>query len=88
MPKVKSSASHGASKMENQHKHITGYRDLSPEEIALMNEVKAKAQEVGALVAKLKESPSIDQRWVNIGNTELQQGFMALTRSVAQPTTF
>ncbi len=74
--------------MENQHKHITGYRDLSPEEIALMNEVKAKAQEVGALVAKLKESPSIDQRWVNIGNTELQQGFMALTRSVAQPTTF
>lgn len=74
--------------MENQHKHITGYRDLSPEEIALMNEVKAKASEVGALVAKLKESPSIDQRWVNIGNTELQQGFMALTRSVAQPTTF
>lgn len=74
--------------MENQHKHITGYRDLSPEEIALMNEVKAKAQEVGALVAKLKESPSIDQSWVNIGNTELQQGFMALTRSVAQPTTF
>ena len=67
---------------------ITGYRDLSPEEIALMNEVKAKAQEVGALVEKLKASPGLDQRWVSIGCTELQQGFMALTRAVAQPTTF
>lgn len=74
--------------MDNQHKHITGYRDLSAEEIALMNEVKAKAQEVGALVEKLKASPGLDQRWVSIGCTELQQGFMALTRAVAQPTTF
>ncbi len=73
--------------MDNQHKHITGYRDLSAEEIALMNEVKAKAQEVGALVEKLKASPGLDQRWVSIGCTELQQGFMALTRAV-QPTTF
>ena len=74
--------------MENQHKHITGYRDLSPEEIALMNEVKAKAQEVGALVDKLKAAPGIDPRWASIGCTDLQQGFMALTRAIAQPTTF
>lgn len=74
--------------MDNQHKYIKGYRDLSEEEVALMNEVKTKAQEVGDLVAKLKAMPSIDQRWANIGCTDLQTGFMALTRSIAQPTTF
>ena len=99
--------------MDNQHKHITGYRDLSPEEIALMNEVKAKAEEVGQLVEKLREKlapveadmapvqvggetvmavvgfESFEaQRWLTIGQDHLQQGFMALTRAVARPTTF
>ncbi len=32
--------------------------------------------------------PNIDKRWVAIGVTNLQQGFMALTRSIAKPTTF
>lgn len=31
---------------------------------------------------------TIDQRWVSIGATDLQTGLMALTRGVAQPTTF
>ena len=33
-------------------------------------------------------APSLDQRWVSIGATDLQTGLMALTRGVAQPTTF
>lgn len=41
--------------MDNQHKLIAGYRDLTEDEIALMNEVKAKAAEVGTLVEKLRE---------------------------------
>jgi hypothetical protein len=32
--------------------------------------------------------PSIDQRWVSIGATQLQQGWMAVIRSIAQPSTF
>jgi len=32
--------------------------------------------------------PSIDQRWVPIGATDLQRGFMAVIRGIAQPTTF
>jgi len=74
--------------MENQHRHITGYRELSPTEIALVNEIKAKSAEIEALVEKLRADFGIDQRWVSIGATTLQQGFMALTRAVAQPTTF
>ena len=32
--------------------------------------------------------PSIDQRWVSIGATDLQRGFMAVIRGIAQPSTF
>jgi hypothetical protein len=39
--------------MENQHKQITGYRDLSQQEIDLMNEIKAKGEELRQLVAKI-----------------------------------
>ena len=90
--------------MENQHQHIKGYRDLSPEEIALMNEGKALAEQCGAYIAKLRTHPDtsrtqpapapgaptqpLDQRWISIGATDLQRGFMAVIRGIAQPTTF
>jgi hypothetical protein len=74
--------------MENQHRHIKGYRELTPDEIALMNEIKAKGAELGLLVERLKTTPGLDQRWISIGATDLQTGLMALTRGVAQPTSF
>lgn len=74
--------------MENQHQKITGYRELNQEEIDLMNEVKAKGVELGQLVDKLMQTDSLDKRWVSIGKTDLQQGLMALVRSIAQPETF
>lgn len=74
--------------VDNQHKKITGYRDLSEEEIALMNEVKEISADVGALVEKLEDNPTLDARWVAIAKTDLQKGFMAAVRAIAQPTTF
>lgn len=74
--------------MENQHKHIKGYRDLSVEEIGLMNEAKNLSEQVGSLVEKIAATPGIDGRWVSIGRTDLQKGFMSLIRGIAQPTTF
>ncbi|MBH1637535.1 hypothetical protein I5U65_20855 [Stenotrophomonas maltophilia] len=74
--------------MENQHRKITGYRELTQAEIDLMNEIKAKGAEVGALVDKLKAADSTDKRWVSIGATDLQTGLMALTRAVAKPESF
>lgn len=68
---------------------ITGYRNLSDEEIALMNAIKEHGNRVGELVEALaKNKTGYDQRWVNIGKTHLQQGFMALSRAVAKPTSF
>lgn len=74
--------------MDNQHRAIKGYRELSQDEIDLMNEIKAKGAELGDMVAKLRGNAGLDQRWVSIGATHMQEGLMALTRSVAQPTFF
>lgn len=98
--------------MENQHRQIKGYRDLSQEEIDLMNEIKAKGAELGELLGKAQshlsrqsvaainsehagdntEVARLDQaqpqRWVSISRTHFQEGLMALTRSIAQPTFF
>ena len=74
--------------MENQHRKIKGYRELSQSEIDAMNEIKSKGAELGELVTKLRGMDGLDQRWLSIGATDLQTGLMALTRAVAQPTSF
>lgn len=76
--------------MDNQHKKIKGYRDLSQEEIDLMNESKELAEQCRQYISKLDSTSSfdIDKRWLNIGKTDLQKGFMALTRSIAKPDGF
>lgn len=74
--------------MENQHRKISGYRELSQTEIDLMNKIKAKGAELGELVSEMQSNPDLLQRWISIGATDLQTGLMALTRAVAQPTTF
>lgn len=74
--------------MQDQHKHIKGYRDLSQAEIDLMNEGKALAEQCGAFIAKLEAMAGNDQRCVALGKTNLQQGFMWSIRAIAQPTTF
>ena len=74
--------------MDNQHKKITGYRDLSQAEIDAMNEGKALAAQVGEWIAKCQSNPDFDQRAVALGKTNLQQGFMWAIRGIAQPTTF
>ena len=104
--------------MENQHRKITGYRELSQEEIDLMNEIKATGEQLEKLIEKVSghienqvmqafvidadSSMTIDcdnaevvritkadpRKWVRIAEDHLQQGLMALTRAVEQPTSF
>lgn len=74
--------------MDNQHREIKGYRELSEHEIAVMNLVKGHGEALGELVEKLRAMPETDKRWVSIGATDLQTGLMALTRSIAKPTFF
>ncbi len=83
--------------MENQHRQIKGYRELDQAEIDLMNEIKQQGVALNDLVQKLRNygvgqpftpEQHLDQRWISIGATHLQEGLMALTRGVARPTFF
>jgi hypothetical protein len=74
--------------MENQHRQIKGYRDLSQNEVDQMNAVKQIGETLGGVIASMRATPSLDQRWVSIAETHLQQGIMAAVRAIAQPTTF
>lgn len=93
--------------MENQHKLIVGYRDLTQPEIDLLNKVKSYAVGTGELceavsvhlavqkreaagkpdeLARLRKAEA--ERWLSIARTDFQRAYMALSRAVAQPTTF
>lgn len=74
--------------MKDQHTKITGYRDLTQAEIDAMNAVKAEGSRLELLIEELRENTDIDQRWVSIAETQLQQGIMAAVRSVARPNSF
>jgi hypothetical protein len=74
--------------MDNQHRKISGYRELSEIEILKINEVKDTGAKIGLVLESFENDKEVDQRWVAIAKTHLQQGLMALTRSIAQPTFF
>lgn len=74
--------------MENQHKKITGYRDLSQDEIDMMNEIKARGEELASMIGALQAMLDTDKRSVSIAKTKLQDGLMWAVRSVARPDSF
>ena len=40
---------------------ITGYRDLSQDEVYMINVIKAKSEELGNLITGLRVAPNLDQ---------------------------
>lgn len=108
--------------MDNQHRKIAGYRELSQADIDMMNTIKAMGPQMEMLLASVGEHiaqcrhPALTEadaladlegrprpdfnatreridraqpeRWAAIARTHFQEGLMALTRAVAQPTFF
>lgn len=71
--------------MDNQHKKITGYRDLTQSEIDGMNSIKALEADAGQLFNQIGQIEGVDQRTLALAKTNLQQGFMWFVRSIAKP---
>jgi len=74
--------------MENQHRKISGYRELTEHEIQLINAVKHEGIDIQGLIADIEDAGNPDPRWIAIAKTDLQQGLMALTRAIAKPDFF
>jgi hypothetical protein len=71
--------------MDNQHKKITGYRDLTQSEIDGMNSIKSLEADAGNLFKQISEIEGADPRLLSLAKTNLQQGFMWFVRSIAKP---
>ena len=79
--------------MENQHRKISGYRELNQEEIDLMNEIKEKGRELNQLVGRVmlmqvhEASAGMErERWAEYAGMNIETGVMQLVRAVALPT--
>lgn len=71
--------------VDNQHKKISGYRDLTEEEIHAINSVKEAETSLGQLWRQITAMEGVDKRWTAIARTHFEEGCSALVRSIAQP---
>lgn len=64
---------------------VTGYLPQPREHVELVNQIKELENALGRKVALLAQRRDVDQRMLEIGRTNLQQGFMWTVRSLFQP---
>lgn len=64
---------------------IPGYRSLDETAQVRMAVNKRLEEQVLRELDALAQSGVIDQRWLAIGRTQIEQGFMAVNRAVAKP---
>lgn len=65
-----------------------GHKNLSDEQIELIQEIRKIGVSFELLNEKLKNRDDIDKRWLSIGLTDAQKSLMSLVRSIAKPDFF
>ena len=68
--------------MENQHRKIKGYRELSQDEIDIMNSIKTKAEEVGELIQELKSVRAHDEMYIGIDDALTKEQLAESQRAI------
>lgn len=70
--------------MENQHRHIKGYRDLSQFEIDLMNKIKAHGEATERLINEVRQH--LSDQVINAENARNEEKSLEIDRlDAAQP---
>jgi hypothetical protein len=64
---------------------VAGYRPQSEEAVARVNACKLVEESVLRILDELAERDDVDKRWLSVGRTHLEQGFMAINRSIFRP---
>jgi len=65
---------------------IGGYRDQNSSAIELVNHNKHAEERILRTIDHLMTLDGVDKRWLAIGRTAIEQGFMALNRGVFVPS--
>lgn len=73
---------------EQQHAGlpVAGYQPQSDDKIATVNQNKTLEEMVLRQIDGLQAANSFDPRWLAIGRSAIEEGFMAINRAVFQPT--
>lgn len=64
---------------------VAGYQPQTTEAVAIVNGNKHVEELILQHLDEMKLRPEIDQRWLAIGRTSIEQAFMAINRAVFQP---
>jgi hypothetical protein len=65
---------------------VSGYRPQTSGNVHLVNRNKEVEERTLRLLDELRDcGGEVDQRWLAIGRTHIEQGFMAINRAIFQP---
>lgn len=64
---------------------VAGYKPQSDRNVELVNGMKVTEEIVLRCLDDLAAMPDVDKRWLAIGRTQIEQGFMAVNRSIFKP---
>lgn len=70
---------------QHQGLPVAGYRPQEDAKVALVNTNKQAEERVLRILDALAELPETDKRWLAIGRSAIEQGLMAVNRSIFQP---
>ena len=70
---------------EHQGLPVEGYRPQPFDNIEKVNANKRHEEEILRVLDAFKNDPDIDQRWLAIGRTSIEQAFMAINRAIFKP---
>lgn len=72
--------------VEHRGLPVAGYKETQSEEnIAVVNRNKQIEETIMRVCDAMKQNPEFDQRWLAIGRTHLEEGFMFVNRAVFKP---
>lgn len=64
---------------------VSGYVAQSSENVVLVNNNKEIEEHILRLLDELAANSAVDKRWLAIGRAHIEQGFMAINRSIFKP---
>lgn len=72
---------------DNAHKPlpVAGYVAQSADNVAIVNMHKRFEEELLQMMDRYSRNAEVDLRWLAIARTQIEQGFMALNRSIFKP---
>lgn len=64
---------------------VEGYRPQPQSAVDIVNGNKRLEERILQMLDVMAENPDIDKRWLAIGRTDIEKGFMAINRAIFKP---